>query len=84
MEPTCPFTSSWGRGAFGWRLLILWRNTVNFSEYRRKDYVVPRSMKEAYGRDVQLYVEEESKVTKTDIFVSALIIAGGIACICIV
>lgn len=57
---------------------------MNFSEYRRKDYVVPRSMKEAYGRDVQLYVEEESKVTKTDLFVSALIIVGGIACICIV
>jgi len=57
---------------------------VNFSEYRHKDYVVPRSMKEAYGRDVQLCVEEESKVTKTDIFVSALIIAGGVACICIV
>ena len=57
---------------------------MNFSEYRRKDYVVPRSMKEAYGRDVQLHVEEESKVTKTDIFVSALIITGGIACIFIV
>ncbi len=57
---------------------------MNFSEYRRKDYVVPRSMKEAYGKDVQLYVEEESKITKTDVFVSALIIAGGIACICIV
>ena len=59
---------------------------MNFSEYRCKDYVVPRSMKEAYGRDVQLYVsdEEESKITKTDVIVSALIIAGGVACICIV
>ena len=30
-----------------------------FSEYRHKDYMTPRSLKEAYGRDVDLYVEEE-------------------------
>ena len=30
-----------------------------FSEYRQKDYMTPRSLKEAYGRDVDLYVEEE-------------------------
>lgn len=30
-----------------------------FTEYRPHDYHVPRSMKEAYGWDAPLYVEEE-------------------------
>lgn len=32
-----------------------------FSEYRHKDYVTPRSMKEAYGHDPVLYTDEEEK-----------------------
>lgn len=30
-----------------------------FSEYRHKDYVTPRSMKEVYGHEPVLYTEEE-------------------------
>lgn len=30
-----------------------------FSEYRHKDYVTPRSMKEAYGYDTELDTDEE-------------------------
>lgn len=32
-----------------------------WTEYRRKDYVVPRSMKEAYGWDVRLHIPKENK-----------------------
>lgn len=32
-----------------------------FSEYRHKDYIVPRSMKEAYGRQVNLYIPPEKR-----------------------
>jgi len=35
-------------------------NYKTFGEFRHKDYVIPRSMNEAYGRDVKLYVEEEA------------------------
>lgn len=34
-------------------------NDQFFSEYRRKDYIVPRSMREAYGQDFILEVEEK-------------------------
>lgn len=34
-------------------------NFKPFSEYRHKDYVTPRSMKEAYGYDIELHTEEE-------------------------
>ena len=30
----------------------------HFTEYRQKDYRTPRSVKEAYGWDAPLYVEE--------------------------
>ena len=36
-------------------------NFKPFSEYRDKDYVTPRSMKEAYGHDPVLYTIEEEK-----------------------
>lgn len=32
-----------------------------FSEYRHKDYVTPRSMKEAYGHEPVLYTDEEER-----------------------
>jgi hypothetical protein len=32
----------------------------HFTEYRHKDYYIPRSMREAYGWEPPLYVEEES------------------------
>ena len=35
-----------------------------FSEYRHKDYVTPRSMKEAYGHDPVLYTVEEEEEEK--------------------
>ena len=31
-----------------------------FSEYRHKDYRTPRSTREAFGRDVDLYVEDKT------------------------
>jgi hypothetical protein len=37
-------------------------NYKPFTEYRRKDYVFPRSMKEAYMCDVKLYIKEEPKI----------------------
>jgi hypothetical protein len=41
-----------------------------FTEYRHKDYVTPRSMKEAYGWEPPLYVEEKS--------VDAGVVAGAV------
>jgi hypothetical protein len=38
------------------------RDYKPWSEYRRKDYVVARSMKEAFGHDVKLYVAEERQI----------------------
>ena len=31
----------------------------HFTEYRHKDYRIPRSMKEAYGWDAPLWIEED-------------------------
>ena len=47
-----------------------------FSEYRYKDYVTPRSMREAYGHEPLLFGEHEG--SKGDKFVGwlALCIAG--------
>lgn len=40
------------------------RDYKPFSEYRHKDYVTPRSTKQAYGYDTVLYtVEEEKELT---------------------
>jgi len=38
-----------------------------FSEYRHKDYVTPRSMKEAYGHDPVLYTVEEEEEEEKDL-----------------
>jgi hypothetical protein len=46
-------------------------NYKPFSLYRHKDYVVPRSLKEAYGQDVELYVEPERR---TDLLPIALVL----------
>ena len=34
-------------------------NSRYFNEFRPNDYRTPRSMKEAYGRDAKIHVEEE-------------------------
>jgi hypothetical protein len=54
-----------------------------FTEYRAHDYRVPRSMKEAYGRDVPLFIEEKPVFDKTDVIVSILLM-GIAACAYIV
>ena len=54
-----------------------------FTEYRAHDYRVPRSMKEAYGRDVPLFIEEKPVFDKTDVIVSLLLV-GIAACAYIV
>jgi len=37
----------------------------NFSEYRHKDYHIPRTLREAYGWEPPLYVEEKEVFTPT-------------------
>lgn len=41
-------------------------NFKPFSEYRHKDYVIPRSMKEAYGHEPVLYTDEPTLIIFVD------------------
>lgn len=47
-----------------------------FSEYREKDYHVPRSIREAYGWDAPLWVDEDPPLI-TDITVVAVLAAAA-------
>jgi hypothetical protein len=48
--------------------------TKFFTEYRHKDYVTPRSMKEAYGWEPPLYVEEDAGVFEGAVVVSYAVV----------
>lgn len=37
------------------------KNNLFFSEFRSKDYRIPRSMREAYGYEATLWVEEPDR-----------------------
>lgn len=43
------------------------------TEFRSKDYRTPRSMREAYGYDVEIYAEEDKKPYSAEFFMLALV-----------
>lgn len=43
------------------------------TEFRSKDYRTARSLREVYGYDVEIYVEEDKKPYLAEFFVLALI-----------
>jgi len=48
----------------------------HFSEFRPNDYRTPRSMKDAYGWDARIYVEEESSWRPVLLTVLAMGVVG--------
>jgi len=51
-------------------------NYKHFSEYRHKDYHIPRSMREAYGWEPPLYVCEDPPTLRVVMGWAALILAA--------
>lgn len=47
-----------------------------FIEYRHKDYRTPRSMKEAYGYESDLHIEEQENEGDTLVGIVCLIVFG--------
>lgn len=43
------------------------------TEFRSKDYRVPRTIREAYGHDVEIYVEEDRTRYRAEFFVLGLV-----------
>lgn len=50
-------------------------NFKPFSEYRHKDYVIPRSMKEAYGSEQVLDTDDAKVIIYVDQYVVLLFVA---------
>lgn len=46
------------------------------TEFRSKDYRTPRSMREAYGYDVEIYAAEDKTPYRAEFFVLGLICVG--------